>query len=51
VRVSSLDRQAEFTEVEMQINCENESTWLQHALQQEERKLPGFPSAESVSGW
>lgn len=43
VRVGNLDRQAEFTEVEMQVNCENESAWLKDALQQEEGKFPGFP--------
>jgi hypothetical protein len=43
VRVGSLDRQAEFTDVARQVNCENESTWLKDALQQEEGRFPGFP--------
>jgi hypothetical protein len=43
VRVGSLDRQAEFTDVWMQVNCENESTWLKDALQQEEGRFPRFP--------
>ncbi|OCK73642.1 hypothetical protein K432DRAFT_340021 [Lepidopterella palustris CBS 459.81] len=48
VRVGSLDRQAEFTNVGMQLNCENESAWLRDALQQEEGRFPGFPPMSSM---
>lgn len=43
VRVGSLDRQAELTDVDMQVNCENESKWLVDALRQEEGRYSGFP--------
>jgi hypothetical protein len=44
VRVGTLDRQAEFKEVVMQINCENESAWLKGVLQQEEGRFSVFPA-------
>jgi hypothetical protein len=48
IRVGSLDREAEFTDVGMQVNCEHESTWLKDALQREEGKFPGLPSMSSL---
>jgi hypothetical protein len=43
VRVGSLDREAEFTDLAIQVNCENESPVLKVAVQKEEGRYPGFP--------
>jgi hypothetical protein len=43
LRVGSLDREAEFTDLAMQINCENESALLKVAVQKQEGRYPGFP--------
>lgn len=42
--MGTLDRQAEFTEVGMHFNCENESKWLKGALEQEARRFETFPT-------
>lgn len=44
VRVGTLDRQNEFTEVGMHLNCENESVWLKKALEQQEGRFQTFPT-------
>jgi hypothetical protein len=43
VRVGVLDREAEFTDLAMQVNCENESPLLRVATQKVEGRYPGFP--------
>jgi hypothetical protein len=46
-RVGTLDRQAEFTDLAMQVNCENESPVLKVAAQKQEGRYPGFPPMPS----
>jgi hypothetical protein len=46
-RVGTLDRQAEFTDLAMQVNCENESPVLKVAAQKQEGRFPGFPPMPS----
>ena len=43
LRVGSLDREAEFTDLAMQINCEHENALLKVAVQKQEGRYPGFP--------
>lgn len=43
IRVGCLDRQAEFTDLAMQVNCENESPLLRIVVDKEEGRYDGFP--------
>lgn len=48
VRVGTLDRQAEFQDVALQVQCANESTWLKAALEKKEGKFAEFPNVGAV---